>query len=76
MATDVLINTWSERPMSVDGSYTILQSCLLVIMRSMQEQSSPLLNVLQAGGPGCSPFRMVQPCCSHSSISQRVLGLV
>ena len=76
MATDVLINTWSERPMSVVGSYVILQSRLFVMMKSMQELSYPLLNVLQAGGPGCSPFKMVQPYCSHISTSYRVLGLV
>jgi hypothetical protein len=76
MATDVLINTWSERPMSVVGSYVILQSRLFVMMKSMQELSYPLLNVLQAGGPGCSPFKMVQPYCSHISSSHRVLGLV
>jgi hypothetical protein len=76
MATEVLMNTWSERPMSVVGSYVILQSRLLVMIKSMQELSYPLLNVLHAGGPGCNPFRMVQPYCSHISISQRVLELV
>jgi hypothetical protein len=76
MATEVLVNTWSERPMSVVGSYVILQLCLLVMIKSMQELSCPLRNVLQAGGPGCSPFKMLQPCCSHISISQRVLELV
>ena len=73
MATVVFMSTWSERPMSVVGSYAILHVVLLVIMRSMQDLSSPLRNVLQAGGPGCNPFKMIHPCCSQMSISQRVL---
>jgi hypothetical protein len=32
--------------------------------------------VVHAGGPGCTPFRMSQPCCSHRSKSHRVRGLV
>lgn len=76
MATVVFINTWSERPMSVVGSYIILPSVLFVMMKSIHELSSPLLNVLQAGGPGCSPFRIIQPCCSQISISQGVLWFV
>ena len=62
--------------MSVVGSYIILQLGLFVIMKSMHELSSPRLNVSQAGGPGCNPFRIVQPCCSHISISHGVLWFV
>jgi hypothetical protein len=76
MATVVLINTWSERPMSVVGSYIILQFVLFVMMKSIHELSSPLLNVLQAGGPGCNPFRIVQPYYSQISSSQGVLWFV
>ena len=76
MAIVVLTNTWSDRPMSVVGSYIMLQFVLFVMMKSMQELSSPLLNVLQAGGPGCNPFRIVQPYCSHISISHGVLWFV
>jgi hypothetical protein len=69
MAIYVLIKTWSDKPMSVVGSYSMLQLGLLVIIKSMHELSSPRLNVSQAGGPGCNPFKIVQPCCSHISIS-------
>jgi hypothetical protein len=70
MAIYVLIKTWSDKPMSVVGSYSMLQLGLLVIIKSIHELSSPRLNVSQAGGPGCNPFKIVQPCCSHISISQ------
>jgi hypothetical protein len=73
MSTVVFVNTWSDRPIRVVGSYTILHVVLLVMIKSMHDLSSPLLNVLQAGGPGCNPFRIIHPCCSHMSISQRVL---
>ncbi len=76
MAICVLIKTWSDRPMSVVGSYSILQLGLFVIIKSMQDLSSPRLNVSQAGGPGCNPFKIVQPCCSHISISHGALGFV
>jgi hypothetical protein len=76
MSTVVFVKTWSERPMSVVGSYCILQLYLLVIIRSIQDLSSPLLNVLHAGGPGCNPLRMSQPYYSHMSKSHRVLWLV
>jgi hypothetical protein len=42
----------------------------------MHDESSPLLNVLQAGGPGCRPFRIFQPCCSHMSRSHGARWLV
>jgi hypothetical protein len=42
----------------------------------MHDLSSPLLNVLQAGGPGCNPFRICQPCYSHISISHCALWFV
>jgi hypothetical protein len=45
-------------------------------IRSMHDVSSPLLNVLHAIGPGCSPFNMCHPCISHVSISHGALVLV
>jgi hypothetical protein len=63
------MKTWSDRPISVVESYSILQLGLLVIIKSMHELSFPRLNVSQAGGPGCSPFKIVQPYCSQIPIS-------
>jgi hypothetical protein len=42
----------------------------------MHDLSSPLLNVVQAGGPGCNPFRISHPCYSQISISQGALWFV
>jgi hypothetical protein len=36
----------------------------------MHDPVSPLLNVLQAGGPGCIPLRMCHFCYSHKGINQ------
>jgi hypothetical protein len=76
VATIVLIKTWSERPIRVVGSYIILLSFLFVIMKSMHDLSSPLLNVVQAGGPGYRPFRICQPYYSHMSINHGARLLV
>jgi hypothetical protein len=70
VATVVIANTWSDRPMRVVGSYVILQFCLFVMIKSMQDWSSPLLNVVHAGGPGYRPFNISQPYYSQMSISQ------
>ena len=70
MATVVLTNTWSDRPMRVVGSYVILLFFLFVMMKSMQDLSSPLLNVVHAGGPGYRPFKISQPYHLQMSISQ------
>ena len=61
----VISITWSDRPFKVAGSYSIVYAGSFVSIRSMQDRSSPLVNVYCAGGPGCSPFRIYQPCCSH-----------
>jgi hypothetical protein len=70
VATVVLTNTWSDRPMRVVGSYMILQFFLFVMIKSMHDLSSPLLNVVHAGGPGYRPFKINQPYYSQMSISQ------
>jgi hypothetical protein len=51
-------------------------SVLLVMIRSMQDLSVPLQNVLHAGGPGSRPFIMCQPYYSQSSMSQGALEFV
>jgi hypothetical protein len=76
VATLVITNTWSERPFNVVGSYVMLLEDWFVMIRSMHDESSPLLNVLQAGGPGCRPFRIFHPYCSHMSRSQGARWLV
>jgi hypothetical protein len=70
VAIVVMTKTWSERPIRVVGSYIILVFFLFVMIKSMHDLSSPLLNVLHAGGPGCRPFKMSHPYCSQRSISQ------
>jgi hypothetical protein len=42
----------------------------------MHDPVSPLLKVLQAGGPGCIPLRMCHFCCSHKVINQGARLLV
>jgi hypothetical protein len=76
VATLVITKTWSERPINVVGSYVIVLDGWFVMIRSMHDESAPLLNVLQAGGPGCRPFRIFHPCCSHMSRSQGARWLV
>jgi hypothetical protein len=61
--------TWSDKPIKVVGSYVITLPALFVMMKSMHERSSPRLNVLHAGGPGCNPFRIRQPYYSQMSNS-------
>jgi hypothetical protein len=70
VAICVFTITWSDRPIRVVGSYVILLSAWFVMIKSMHDLSAPRLNVLQAGGPGCNPFRIFHPCYSHMSISQ------
>jgi hypothetical protein len=76
VATIVFTKTWSERPMRVVGSYMIVLCLLLVMMKSIHDLSSPLLNVVQAGGPGYRPFRICQPYYSHMSINHGARLLV
>jgi hypothetical protein len=76
VAIYVLTITWSDKPIKVVGSYVILLSALFVRIKSMQDESSPRLNVLQAGGPGCNPFKIFHPYCSQMSMSQCARWLV
>jgi hypothetical protein len=64
----VVSNMWSDRPFNIIGSYSIFCVGSLVSIRSMRDRSVPLKKVYSAGGLGSNPFRIYQPCCSHSAI--------
>ena len=53
----------------MSGSHAIVAVGVLDKIRSMQELSLPLWNVLHAMGPGCIPFSMCHPYVSHISIN-------
>jgi hypothetical protein len=70
VATLVITNTWSDKPIRVVGSYVIVLFFWFVMIKSMHDWSSPLLKVVHAGGPGYRPFNISQPYYSQISNSQ------
>jgi hypothetical protein len=72
----VVISTWSDSPFSVSGSHVICCWQSLASIKSMHDLSVPLANVKCAGGPGWSPFRIYQLCCSHSSRTHLALEFI
>ena len=58
------------------GSHSIFAVAMFDNIKSMHDLSFPLLNVLHAIGPGCSPFSICDPCISHTSMSHGALLLV